>query len=57
MNGSNASVRKSAGMSGRLLRFLLLVTGLLVPAAAHAVTVWPTTVFIDSRTRTATLTP
>ena len=56
MNGSRSSVRKSAGVSGRLFRFLLLVTGLLVPAAAHAVTVWPTTVFIDSRTRTATLT-
>ena len=40
----------------RLFRTLLLVAGLLVPAAAHAVTVWPTTVFIDSRTRTATLT-
>lgn len=34
----------------------VLLALLLVPSAARAVTVWPTTVFIDSRTRTATLT-
>ena len=56
MNGSNASMRKTTAGSGRLFRFMLLLIGLLVPAVAHAVTVWPTTVFIDSRTRTATLT-
>lgn len=56
MSESRVSGRKSIGAAGRLLRFVLLVAGLLVPAAAHAVTVWPTTVFIDSRTRTATLT-
>src|SRR5688500_15073204 len=33
-----------------------LVLALLVPASARAVTVNPTTVFVDSRTRTATLT-
>lgn len=44
---------------GRLVLFTLLVLGLLtalLPSTARAVTVWPTTVFIDSRTRTATLT-
>ena len=58
MSESRASVlqRKSIGGAGRLFRCVLLLVGLLVPAAAHAVTVWPTTVFIDSRTRTATLT-
>ena len=35
---------------------MLVLLGLLVPTVAQAVTVWPTTVFIDSRTRTATLT-
>lgn len=39
-------------------RWLLvpLVLALLIPASARAVTVNPTTVFVDSRTRTATLT-
>lgn len=44
---------------GRLVLFTLLVLALLtalLPSMARAVTVWPTTVFIDSRTRTATLT-
>lgn len=36
--------------------FALLALALLVPAAVRAVSVWPTAVFIDSRTRTATLT-
>jgi P pilus assembly chaperone PapD len=48
--------RATAFGRGRLALFPLLVLALLVPAAARAVTVWPTTVFIDSRTRTATLT-
>lgn len=56
MNGSTTSERKTRGGASRVWRFLLLLVGLLTPAAAHAVTVWPTTVFIDSRTRTATLT-
>ena len=56
MNRGQSSERQATGSAGRFLRWLLLAIGLLVPAAAHAVTVWPTTVFIDSRTRTATLT-
>lgn len=42
----------------RRSHLLLLACALLalVPGVARAVTVWPTTVFIDSRTRTATLT-
>lgn len=47
-------VRASWGKRALLPLFAALCV--LVPAAAHAVTVWPTTVFIDSRTRTATLT-
>ena len=56
MNGSKWIGRGPRGIGGRALGALLLVAALLVPAAVHAVTVWPTTVFIDSRTRTATLT-
>ena len=57
MRASKASERRqSAGATGRLFRVFLVLAALLVPASAHAVTVWPTTVFIDSRTRTATLT-